>query len=217
MSSNKSASGLGFTVCCLLFTWQVLLLGAWSWILLSAQPQARSLAVPDDSAYEGAPAGQVVDLWRQVPVRANGNDYLVSHGRHFHPDGYYYGQMWQCVEYAKRYYKEALNHEMPDVMGHAADFFDPELPHGQINPARNLIQYINGGDEPPQPDDLIVWAYDQYGHIAVVTQVTDSEVEVIQQNVKNGTRMRLKLTRHQNQFTVGNTQSPPAGWLRKRE
>lgn len=198
----------------LIYLWQLALMLTLVVIHHSAQSQTRSLNIPDQSGYDGKAAGEVVDLWRGVTVIANGEDYLVSHGRHYHSGGYYYGQKWQCVEYAKRYYKDALNHEMPDVMGHAADFFDPDIPQGQLNPARHLIQYYNGGNEPPQPDDLMVWAYDRYGHIAVVTRVTDREVEVIQQNVTRGSRMTLPLEAQDGSFRVGDGPRSPVGWLR---
>lgn len=179
-----------------------------------------------DSSYSGKEAGEVVDLWKGVPVRSNGDDFVASHGRHFAACGYYYGQKWQCVEFAKRFAKDVLNHEMPDVMGHAAHFFDPELDHGVLNPARDLVQFQNGREDLPRPDDLMVWTQGGYGHIAVVTRVEEDSsgggqlgwVEVVQQNVLRGTRMRLPITRTpEGGFEVGEAGWLPAGWLRGRE
>jgi hypothetical protein len=213
VSSNRTASRLGTVSLTLVFCWQWALGVAFSFILLPRSPLGQALDVSTDTSYV-ADAGAIVDQWRHVPVKANGEDYLVSHGKHYHEQGYYYGQKWQCVEYAKRYYKDALNHEMPDVMGHAASFLDPDIPHGELNPARGLVQYYNGRNEAPRPDDLMVWAQDQYGHIAVVTRVTDEEVEVIQQNIPRGSRLRLNLSLREDRVIVGEGQWMPIGWLR---
>ncbi|MEM1158045.1 MAG: CHAP domain-containing protein [Verrucomicrobiota bacterium] len=160
--------------------------------------------------------GQVLDSWRGVPVRYNGTPYWRSIGKHSAESGYYYGKQWQCVEFIKRFYYDALGHEMPEVMGHAESFFDPELPHAALNPDRNLIQYQNGGREPPQLDDLIVWQQDIYGHVAIVSKVMPDEIEVVQQNVIAGTRQRLKLHKNlQGNYRVGPESGQPAGWLRQ--
>src|SRR5215216_5426914 len=73
--------------------------------------------------------GRKLDAYRDVEVLDNGWLYTRSYGRHYAPDGYYYGQKWQCVEFIKRFYFLAHGHRMPDVMGHALDFFDPLVPH----------------------------------------------------------------------------------------
>ncbi|MGN2920302.1 hypothetical protein ACTFQ5_16360 [Aliivibrio fischeri] len=65
-------------------------------------------------------------------------------------DGYNLGLKYQCVEFVKRYYYEYFNHKMPDTYGHAKDFFNPDLPDGNLNKQRNLIQYKNGSLNPPK-------------------------------------------------------------------
>lgn len=77
--------------------------------------------------------GRKLDSYRQVDVFDNGLLYFRSYGRHYSPEGYYYGQKWQCVEYIKRFYFQSLGHRMPDVMGHAKDFFDPALTQCSLN------------------------------------------------------------------------------------
>ncbi len=159
--------------------------------------------------------GQILDSWRGVPVRHNGKPYWRSVGSHSSESGYYYGKQWQCVEYIKRFYFDALGHEMPDVMGHAKSFFDAEVPQGALNVKRDLLQFVNGGDVPPQIDDLMVWQNDTYGHVAIVSKVLENEVEVIQQNVLSGTRERLPLTKTKDGgYFVGDGKWSPAGWLR---
>jgi len=183
-------------------------------IIADHETSARAVFV--ESLPEQEPeVGQILDSWRGVPVRYNGQPYWRSVGSHQSTSGYYYGKQWQCVEYIKRFYFDALGHEMPDVMGHAKSFFDPEIPHGVLNSKRDLIQFSNGGDEPPQVDDLLVWRQDVYGHVAIVTKVTEHEIEVIQQNVISGTRQHLPLIKlSQGSYQVGGQEWRPVGWLR---
>jgi len=158
--------------------------------------------------------GEIVDIYRGVAVYSNGPDIVASWGRNFDESGYYFGQKWQCVEFIKRFYFQAKHHEMPDVMGHAKDFFDPSLASGSLNPRRALIQFSNGGTEPPQPDDLLVWNRGNYGHVAIVTEVGEDYVEFIQQNISGFPRARMSLKNLINSWVVGDDWQP-AGWLRK--
>ena len=102
---------------------------------------------------------------------------------------------------------------MPDGLGNARDFFNPDLQQGEVNARRGLVQYRNGGNVGPEPDDLIVFTDTNYGHVAIVTKVTADTVEVIQQNVYGRTRDRYALSVKDGQYFVG-TKRKPAGWLR---
>jgi hypothetical protein len=140
----------------------------------------------------------------------------MSHGKHYAADAYYYGQKWQCVEYIKRFYHDAMKHSMPNVWGHAQDFFDPEVGHGDLNVKRGLVQYENGGTEPPRADDLLVFRIGSLGHVAIISRVGDNEVEVVQQNIRGFPRARHELLVRDGRFTIG-TAKQPAGWLRLPE
>ena len=76
-----------------------------------------------------------------------------------------------------------------------------------------MIQFDNGGNISPIPDDLLVFTDRKYGHAAIITDVTDSYVEVIQQNVLGKTRDRLPFRVENGQYYVGSIRKP-AGWLR---
>lgn len=158
--------------------------------------------------------GEPIDSYQGVAVYSNGPEITASYGRHFSESGYYFGQKWQCVEFIKRFYFEAQGLEMPDVMGHAKDFFDPSLASGDLNLRRGLVQYGNGGSEPPLPGDLIVWNEGTYGHVAIVSEVGENYVEIVQQNIAGMPRARLPLKNVLNAWIVGE-QWQPAGWLRK--
>jgi len=84
--------------------------------------------------------GRELDAYRGVPVYDNGVLFFRSYGKNFSPDGYYFGQKWQCVEFIKRFYFQAKNHRMPDVMENAKSFFDEQIPDGALNPCRGLVE-----------------------------------------------------------------------------
>ena len=164
--------------------------------------------------YSGQKVGNAIDSYRGVTVYDNGLLFFRSHGKNYSRDGYYFGQKWQCVEFVKRFYFQAENHKMPDVMGHAKSFFDANLPDGALNPQRGLVQFQNGSRHKPQADDLIVFNDTKYGHVAIVTRVGEDSLEVIQQNILSGTRGQFSLLASNGHYFV-TAPRPSAGWLRK--
>ena len=105
--------------------------------------------------------------------------------RHWSSDRTYsYGFKWQCVEYVRRYYYDYLNHKMAETYGDAARYFKVNIPSGSINTERGLVQYHNGSIM-PQVNDLLIFQNmaDGLGHVSIVTNVTDSTVSTIAQNI----------------------------------
>jgi len=164
--------------------------------------------------WNGRRVGRVLDTYRDVPVYDNGLLFFRSYGKNYSPDGYYFGQKWQCVEFIKRFYYQARGHKMPDVMGHAKSFFDDTLPDGALNSRRGLVQYRNGSTNPPRPDDLIVFTDTKFGHVAIVTAVTGNSLEVIQQNILSGPRARFTRVNSNGHYFVTSPRIP-ASWLRR--
>ena len=193
------------------------LVGVFSWNQRdgrqNGQSEKNELGVSAVKSASSETVGSEIARYKGVPAYQNGSKVTQSHGRHYAKDGYYYGQKWQCVEYVKRFYFDGLGHRMPSVWGHARDFFDPEVAHGKINPARGLVQYQNGQNVAPKPDDLLVFRFGSLGHVAIVTRVTNDSVEVIQQNVSGHPMSVYPLTNSGGMYTVGKSRKP-AGWLR---
>jgi surface antigen len=128
--------------------------------------------------------GQKIDSLNGVYVYFNGGVDHVS-DRNTTSDGYNLGLKYQCVEFVKRYYYEHLNHKMPDSYGHAKDYYDKTLNDGQKNTKRNLSQFSNPSFVKPKVDDLLIFSgsiFNKYGHVAIISNVADTEVEIIQQN-----------------------------------
>lgn len=158
--------------------------------------------------------GKAVDSYKNVPVYYNGLLFTDTFGENYSNNGYYYGYKWQCVEFVKRFYYDSKNHKMPDLYGNAKDFIDSNLKQGELNKSRGLVQYYNGGDTKPKVDDLLVFTDSEYGHVAIITKVSDNYIEVIQQNVLGYPRQKFSLTEKNGDYFIGDDKTP-AGWLRK--
>jgi len=160
-------------------------------------------------------AGDSLDHFNGVNVYYNESFGNVS-GRNTTEDGYNLGLRYQCVEFVKRYYYEYYHHKMPNPWGHAKDFFNKSLSDSQFNPDRGLVQYKNGGKYKPQIGDLIVFdghAFNRYGHVAIISQVKDDEIEVVQQNCGVNSRAIYDLENEGDGYHIKGANI--LGWLRK--
>lgn len=162
--------------------------------------------------------GEIVDSLDGVYVYFNGGVGNTS-GRNLSDDGYNIGIRYQCVEFVKRYYYEHFNHKMPDSYGNALDFYDKSLEDSTYNPKRDLVQYANSSCSRPLYGDLIIFdatTYNQYGHVAIISAVTDSTVTIVQQNPGPFARSRatFPLYFQEDKWTIDHTYT--LGWLRKQ-
>lgn len=163
-----------------------------------------------------AKTGSVVDSYKGVNIYYNGSAGNVF-GRHVTDDGYNLGLKYQCVEFAKRFYYERYKHKMPDSYGHAKDFYDPSVSHGQINKKRGMLQYRNRNYEKPKADDLCIIGPgngNNFGHLFVITRVTDNSVEFIQQNGGSGNPSRGTYQLINQDGTWNIKAANLVGWLR---
>ncbi|WP_299683243.1 CHAP domain-containing protein [uncultured Tenacibaculum sp.] len=160
--------------------------------------------------------GQKVDSIDNVYVYYNGGVDNVTERNT--KDDYNLGLKYQCVEFVKRYYYEHYQHKMPDAYGHAKSFFDVDVSDGKINKRRNLIQYTNPSTLMPQKGDLIVFKgtlWNRYGHVAIISKVTETKVEIIQQNPGpfSSSREKIALINQNDNWKINNDRI--LGWLRK--
>jgi surface antigen len=161
--------------------------------------------------------GQQIDSLNGVYVYYNGDIDNVT-GRNTTVDGYNLGLKYQCVEFVKRYYYEHLKHKMPDSYGHAKDFFDNTLKDGQKSKKRDLTQYTNPSGKKPKVGDLLIFdgtKFNKYGHVAIVSNVTEKEIEIIQQNPGPFSKSRdtFQLDNKDGKWGIKNKRI--LGWLRK--
>lgn len=161
-------------------------------------------------------AGKVIDSFNGVKVYYNGSVRHVQ-GRNVTADGYNLGLKYQCVEFIKRYYYEYYNHKMPDSYGHAKDFFVHSISDGGYNKKRNLYQYKNGGATKPKVGDILVFgpaSFNEYGHVAIISKVTNKSLTIVQQNPGIGNSSRQTFALRQD-FGWYIDHSYVVGWLRK--
>lgn len=161
--------------------------------------------------------GQQIDSLNGVYVYYNGGVDNVT-GRNTTADGYNLGLKYQCVEFVKRYYYERLNHKMPDSYGHAKDFFDYTLKDGQKSTKRDLTQYTNLSNTKPMVGDLLIFdgtKINKYGHVAIISNVKENEIEIIQQNAGpySESRATYALVNCDGKWEIKNKRI--LGWLRK--
>jgi len=158
--------------------------------------------------------GEEIDSFNGVSVYYNGPVSNVS-GRNLTEDKYNIGQKYQCVEFVKRYYYEYYHHKMPQSYGHAKDFFNKNLKDGEVNEDRALIQYKNPSQSQPKVGDLLVFSLTQYGHVAIISNVKEGEIEIIQQNPGKfaKSRVNIPLDFQDGLWRINNRRI--LGWLRK--
>lgn len=159
--------------------------------------------------------GKEIDSFNNVSVYYNGNPKNIE-GRNIAKDGYNLGLNYQCVEFVKRYYYEYLNHKMPNSYGHAKDFYNKETNDGELNISRNLFQYNNPSFSKPKVNDILVMdksLFNNFGHVSIISKVSDASVEVVQQNVFLFTRENYDLKFIEGKWIVDNKRV--LCWLRK--
>ncbi|WP_289665342.1 CHAP domain-containing protein [Flavobacterium panacagri] len=163
--------------------------------------------------------GQALDSLNGVKVYYNGGvDHIA--GRNVTKDNYNLGLKYQCVEFVKRYYYEHYKHKMPDAYGHAKDFFDPRVKDGELNSKRDLTQYTNPSKEKPEVGDLMIFSgsiLNRFGHVAIISKVSENEIEIIQQNPGpfNDSREKFELEKEKGYYKIKNERL--LGWLRKKK
>lgn len=156
--------------------------------------------------------GYKLDSLHGVYIYYNGN-FTDTFGRNT-IDGYNVGLKYQCVEFVKRYYLFHYEHKMPNPWGHAKQFFNPLLEDGAHNSDRNLYQMNNGSSTKPKVGDILIFdghSFNPYGHVAIISEVSNSHVSVAQQNVGTSTREKHPFQFIDNKYVIG--QSDVLGWL----
>lgn len=77
------------------------------------------------------------------------------------------------------------------------------------------MQYRNSESMKPAIDDILVFTDTKYGHVAIITEVSTNEIEVIQQNIYGKPRDKFALTYDNGVYFIGSESKKPAAWLRK--
>jgi hypothetical protein len=143
------------------------------------------------SAVQAIPAACQSSVGWDTQLDAYAGEAIHSNGipRCDHGDSYGYGQKWQCVELAQRYFADKWQ-IWPGGIGHAVWPNAPKSAYQMFaNPPSGVEPYDNDGKAPaPVAGDLLVFDRDTgggwfNGHVAVITGVSQSAVDFAQQNV----------------------------------
>ncbi|OQR90383.1 glutathionylspermidine synthase [Achlya hypogyna] len=128
-------------------------------------------------------------------------------------DGVYTGVRWQCVELARRYLYVNFGVVFGSV-DYAFEIFDLSTFERVATKTPVAIAKIkNGASTPPAHGALLIWSpygeMAETGHVAVVVNVTDTHVDVVEQNVEDtvwpkgqGYSRRLKAHRNATSFFI---------------
>jgi glutathionylspermidine amidase/synthetase len=102
-------------------------------------------------------------------------------------DDVYMGHKWQCVEFARRWLYRNFGYVFDDI-AMAYDIFRlgkvRRIGDNHLLPLRS---FRNGSRRRPDAGCLLIWdeggEFETTGHVAIVTEVTDDYVRIVEQNV----------------------------------
>jgi hypothetical protein len=112
-----------------------------------------------------------------------------------------YGLQYQCVELVMRHFKTHWNLSWH---GNAKDLLN-NAPKADVD-----VFYNGDAAHPPVPGDMIVWPNGAYGHVALVTAVNSSSIDILEQNVKGSGKATLGYSNGKVAARWGNW--VPQGW-----
>jgi CHAP domain len=148
--------------------------------------------------------GSIYGYVQGVAVYANGSNYGNAIGRNS-VNGIDTGLKWQCVELARRFMLQVYGKQM-GAGANAKDFFGNAGSWG-------MKAHSNGGSVAPQPGDILCYdsrAGGGFGHVAVIIEVTATNILIAQQNIYGDTHVGKRLTRSGNTVSGTGVQ----GWIR---
>ena len=149
-------------------------------------------------AVAATPSGAVIGEYRGVKALSNGEN-----------TGKGYPPQYQCVEYIKRFYSQAMGVDTSGWKGNANTYYGQAADRG-------LLAYSNGGSMSPWPNDILVYGGGTggWGHVAIITAVRSDSIDVIEQNVNRNSAYRLNIKKSGNTFGSWGSYYV-LGWVRK--
>ena len=184
--------------------------------VISPQPADGKGGPPDP-----APYGALLGTYDGVEVRSNQRGITPPDNQRRGT----YGLEYECVEFVNRFYAQVFHHSNMSGMGNANDYF------GKAS-ALGLAGFENGGTVPPRVNDIMAFkggkqdpqTGERHGHVAIIREVTQSTIVLVQQNYTSTAPADLYLTDTlvvvNGHYIVGNLGTGadalvPQGWLRE--
>jgi len=156
--------------------------------------------------------GDVIGTYNGVDAKSNGPCTGLYNGT-YENTNCELRQNWtyQCIEYVKRFYKDIMGMDTSRWGGNADTYYATAY-------AKGLDAYPNGGETPPQINDILAFSGGPYGHVAIITDVNSTYVKLIEQNFDRDTAY-VTLQRNgntiQDHITSTGVTYTVQGWLRK--
>ena len=134
-------------------------------------------------------------VWNQTPdgVLVYSNQGAPPSEEHV-IDGVFMGMKWQCVELARRHLVQT-KHISFESIECAYELFRQPPRFFDVRTGETLLDiewFSNNAVHPPRSGSLLVWdepyADEQTGHVAVVTNVSDDQVTLMEQNAPQAVR-----------------------------
>jgi len=144
-------------------------------------------------------SGDEIGSYKGVPAYSNGANTGTGDGK------------YQCVEYVKRFYKEAMKVDH-NWKGDAVTYYTEAEEKG-------LIRYPNDNPVAPKPNDILVFGLSDsngWGHVAIITEVGNDYVKIIEQNARrNDAYAKLTLEKDDlGNYSISGRKQPVEGWCR---
>ncbi len=117
----------------------------------------------------------------------NTQDFNTRESLRNYVDNIFTGYKWQCVELARRWLYLTKGYIFGDVPM-AYDIFNLKyVKNIKTNEKLPLKSFLNGAKRVPEPGCLLIWKdighFEITGHVAIVTEVSENYVRVVEQNV----------------------------------
>lgn len=126
----------------------------------------------------GVKLGSVVIDGTEIDVFSNGACTYVSESRGFDRAGNYMGIQYQCVEFVRRYIylRHGKNLAMLWQDGNACDWYDNRVAMGLVSVPSSEAH----------AGDIATFTGGKWGHVAIVSEVSQGIIYIAQQNFMNG-------------------------------
>lgn len=118
-----------------------------------------------------------------VSVYSNRN--ATRKNKHHRANGIYYGVLWQCVEFARRYWIQTFGLTFPSITNAYELMNLTSCTSVGTKKKHNIVVCNQGGYYPPLLHSLLVWKKSKQrnaGHVAVITRITPTTLHITQQN-----------------------------------
>ena len=141
----------------------------------------------------------------------------INNTNNYH-NNIYTGLQWQCVEFVRRYIQITKNITFKQV-NNAYEIFDLNSFNSLSGNIIPIKKYRNNSIIPPIKGALLIWKKELNitGHVAIITKVTKSYIEIAEQNWNNFSwddnnySRRLPVTYKDNIFSIKDNNI--LGWI----